>query len=426
MTDAVTGLTSAIDILRLGARGDGVGEGPDGLVYVPFALPGERWRVDDSGCFEREAGGVERREPECPHFGRCGGCAMQHVPTPLYSEWKHGLVAEAFAHQGIVTGIEPLFEVPRASRKRAVMTAQVKGKVCTLGFHAAGTNTLIDLDVCVVLQPAIVSSFGDLRRLVLKISSGNDEPFRVTVLASGRGLDVGVDGPAKELSARLRAELAEFTAACRWARLTIGGEVIVERQHPELSFGGVVVSPPAGVFLQAVDAAEHEMQRIVVAGAGRAKTILDLFSGMGTFAFPLAAIGKVLAVDSDPAAITALSEAARQAKGIKPVSGRVRDLHREPMAPKELEGFDYVVFDPPRAGAAAQAGMLARSKVPAIAAVSCNPATLARDLRILLDGGYEIQHVYPVDQFLFSSHVEIVVILRRPKVRKVPGRWRAG
>lgn len=406
-----------IEIARLGARGDGIATTTAGPVFVPYALPGERWRLAEGALPERLSDSADRITPICPQFGRCGGCAMQHLAPAAYAEWKRGIVVEALRQHGIEATVAPLVRVPLASRRRAVLSAIVERGTCTLGYHAARSHDLIDLDACPVLVPEIVAAFSDLRRLAMRLAKGAT-PLRFTVVATDTGLDIAVDGARELPSPADRIALSNLAGEAGWARLSIGLDPLVERHRPQLVFGGAAVTPPPGVFLQAVRPAEHAIRDTVLSGAAKARNVADLFCGVGTLTFPLAAKARVMAIDSDPAALAALEEAYRQAQGLKPIETRRRDLFIEPLARKELEAFDCVVFDPPRAGASAQAEMLAKSKVPRVVAVSCNPATLARDIEILLAGGYEMSGVTPIDQFLFAPHVEAVAVLERPSSRR--------
>lgn len=401
-----------VEILRLGARGDGVATGPDGPVYVPFALPGETWRLGEDSEAVRMTDSLDRVAPVCPHFLRCGGCTMQHLALPAYASWKREVVASALTQNGLEVDLSEMRTVPLASRRRAVLTAVVEGGAVRLGFHEARSHDVVDLEVCPVLRPEIVNAFGALRELALLLAKGS-QPLRLSVLASEAGLDVDVSGGRDDLGTDVRGRLAALTERADWARLSLDADVVVLRRRPVLSFGGVPVVPPPGVFVQAVREAQEVMQEIVVKAAGRAKHIADLFAGVGTLTLPLAKRGRVSAIDSDAAALGALDVALRESQGLKPVETKVRDLYATPLARKELEAFDCVVFDPPRAGAKAQAEWLAKSRVPVVVAVSCNPSTLARDLRILADGGYTIESVTPVDQFVFSPHVEVVAVARR-------------
>jgi 23S rRNA (uracil1939-C5)-methyltransferase len=236
---------------------------------------------------------------------------------------------------------------------------------------------------------------------------------RLTVLLTRSGLDIAITHSARHLGPDAVAGLGRVAAHHRIARVTVNGEAMLERAAPALSLGGVDAVVPPGAFVQAAEAAELEIGRLVVGAIGRAKRVADLFCGIGTLTFPIARLSRVLAVDGDQAAIAALDAAARHAQGLKPIETKVRDLFREPLSPRELKDCDAAIFDPPRAGAKAQAERLAKSDVPVAVAVSCDPGTLARDVRLLVDGGYRIESVTPIDQFLFSAHVEVVAVLRR-------------
>jgi 23S rRNA (uracil1939-C5)-methyltransferase len=401
----------ALSVARLGAQGDGIVETADGPRYIPFALPGEQVRESRGGTFELlSAPSPERIAPVCRHFGACGSCAAQHMCDELYSDWKHGVVLEAFRQRGLAPPIAPLVRVSAGSRRRAVFTARRDGGIVTLGYHRRRSHNLFDLAECPVLQPAIVAALPGLRALV---SALPPRELRLTVLATPAGLDVAIEAKGVRLLAPTAATLARNATQLRLARLTVNGEAVAERASPDLPLGGAQVTPPPGAFVQAVEAAESEMVRLVTDATAGAKRIADLFSGLGTFSLALARSARVLAVDQDTALLQALSGAARRTQGLKPIETAARDLFHAPLSASELAGFDAVVFDPPRAGARAQAAELARSSVKRIAAVSCNPATLAADLRLLVDGGYRIERVTPIDQFLYSPHIEAVAALAR-------------
>jgi 23S rRNA (uracil1939-C5)-methyltransferase len=402
----------SLEIVRIGRRGDGVAETAEGPVFVPFALPGERWCGGGDAPLERMSDSPERRLPLCRHFGSCGGCAAQHMPERLYADWKHGIVIRAFAHRGLDVMVEPIRRVPPGSRRRAVLGVKRKGTRIALGFREAGQHTLVDIGECPVLDPAIVGVFAALREMAL-LCDPPGTGGRLLVTRCDNGLDVAFETGRSDVAPGTRAGLARLARAARLARLTVDGDVIAMFETPRLTFGGVAVEPPPGVFVQAVPAAEQILTELVLAAVGEARPVADLFCGVGTFTFPLARRARVAAFDGDRRAIAVVQAAARGAQGLKPVAVRVRDLFREPLSRKELETFEAVVLDPPRAGAAAQAEALARSRVPLVVAVSCDPASLARDARLLLDGGYRLERVAPVDQFVFSPHVEAVAVFRR-------------
>lgn len=410
--------TLQLAIARLGAQADGIAETPEGPVYVPYALPGERVRAAITGnrgsLVEILAASPDRIAPLCRHFTACGGCATQHMAAGAEQHWKSGLVATAFSQQRVEVLLRPMLTAKPGSRRRAVFTARRTKAGAVFGFHAPQSHDIVDLAECPILAPAIAERISALRALVAPLLSRAGEA-RVTVTHADNGIDVAIEDAKPELTVEVRGAIADFARRARIIRLSIGGETVFESAEPHLRFGTADVVPPPGVFLQAVPDVEAAMRDIILAAAGKAKRVADLFCGAGTFSLPLAARAELLAVDSDKRAIAALVEATRKTQGLKPLATRVRDLFREPLSAKELELFDTVVFDPPRAGGDAQARMIAKSKVKTVVAVSCAPGTLARDVRTMIEGGYVLESVTPIDQFLFSPHVEAIAVLRRPK-----------
>lgn len=403
-------------IERLGAKGDGVAEGPEGPLFVPFALPGERVRVeaesgnDRAGLLEVLEVSPDRIEPVCPNFGVCGGCALQHLEARAYLAWKRELVVAALRARGLDAEVEAVRPVAPGSRRRAALALGRGKEGIALGYRRARSHELIDVAVCPVLSPRIVAGLPKLKQALGSLLGGKREA-RVSVTETRSGLDVVIDG-VRPAPAALGA-FAGKAASLGVARLTADGESIVPGGPPEIDLSGARVRLPAGAFLQASGAAEAVLVDLVCQDASGAKRVADLFAGLGTFTFALARNAAVDAYEADVAALHALAEAARNTPKLKPIRTFDRDLFRAPLSAKELQAYDAVVFDPPRAGAAAQAETLAKSEVPRLVAVSCNPGTLARDLRILVDGGYHIARVTPVDQFLFSPHVEVVAHLVR-------------
>ena len=404
-----------VEIDRLGAQGDGIAESPDGPLFVPFALPGERVRIElgvggkHATLLEVLAQSPDRVDPVCPHFGICGGCTLQHLETDAYLSWKRELVVQALKARGLEAEVEPVRPVPLGSRRRAALALGREGEGLALGYRRARSHDLIDVDVCPILSPAIVSRLPKLKAALAPLL-GNKREARVGVTETNTGLDIVVQGvrPKETALAKLAAEAGKLGVA----RVTVGGDSVM-LAAPSVRFGLAQVKPPPDAFLQAVPQAEAAMLELVLAGVGKAKRVADLFSGLGTFTLPLAESCAVDAYEADEAALAALAEAARHTPKLKPVRTIARDLFRMPLGPQELKPYDAVVFDPPRAGAAAQAEQLAKSKAKRLVAVSCNPGTLARDLRLLVDGGYRITRVVPIDQFLFSGHVEAVAHLTR-------------
>jgi 23S rRNA (uracil1939-C5)-methyltransferase len=280
-----------------------------------------------------------------------------------------------------------------------------------LAIINAVRSALIDIEECPVLAPAIVSALPGLRALTDLLLERSGE-LRAVIVLTEAGVDVSLESN-RHLDAGMRAKIARIGTEHHFCRLSFAGEPVVELARPKLMFAGVAIAPPPGTFLQAEASAEACMTSLVVAAVAKAKRVIDLFAGIGTITFAVARSARVLAVDADTVALSALAVAARHAQGLKPIETMARNLLREPLSPKELDGADAVVFDPPRAGARAQSEQLAMSKAETVVAVSCNPATLARDVRTLVDGGYRLEAITPIDQFVFSSHVEVVAVLRR-------------
>ncbi len=412
MTDPL--FDEQITVTALGALGDGVATAHDGQqLFVPGGLPGEAWVAEADGTYRRLTSHPQRAPDRCPHYGLCGGCATQHMPDDVYVAWKRDLVVTALRQHGFEEAdalVAPLVRVAAQSRRRAVLTAVRRGAGFDVGFHAARSHDVIAIRQCAVLVPAILRVLPALGELAA-LTSGGSEEVRFAVLATATGLDVCVVEPRVALGPGPRARIGELAARSGFARVSIGDDAIVRLVEPALMVGDIAVVPPPGAFVQASAEAEGQMTASVLEGLGGARRVADLFAGLGTFTLPIARRASVVAFDTDKAALEALSAATRSARGLKPVTVRVRDLFREPLSPREFVDVDAVVFDPPRAGARAQAERLARTKLARIVAVSCNPATLARDLATLLIGPYRLRSVVPIDQFVFTAHVEAVAVL---------------
>lgn len=415
--------TETLVINALGAQGDGIANGPDGPIYVPFSLPGEKLAVarvkDQATIMSVASPSPDRIEPACRHFGpdgvggTCGGCSLQHMEKQAYNTFKRATLVAALKSKGIETEIAPLVEAHPGERRRLVFTARKREKGLLIGFNQPASRHIVELEECPVTSAGILARLDDLRAIGAAIATGSDH-FRMTVTETTTGLDVSLDGVRGGLPDRERRAITETVLKMRGiARVSVNGEIVIEPTKPLLDFAGALVSMPPGAFTQATRPAEDAMSALVLAHVGKAKKVADLFSGIGTFALRLARQAQVLAVESDEKAVKALDLAARGTQGLKPVKAERRDLFRRPLMASELKGIDAVVFDPPRAGAEAQCAELARSQVKTVVAVSCNPLTLARDLSILIGGGYRITSMTPVDQFLWSPHLEVVAALTK-------------
>lgn len=417
------GVTEIVRIARLGSRGEGVAATARGPAYVAGALPGETVEIEGAG---ERAALVRVVEPSsaridaiCPLFGSCGGCAVQTLAPARYAAWKRGLVVTALAQAGFADAEErvgALVEAHGAGRRRVTLHVRTHGHGEGLrviaGFARARSHEIIDIAACPVLAPGLVGAF-DIAREVGRLLATLGKPLDVQATATEGGLDVDIRG-AGAIDEALRQALVALAREQDLARLSLHGVTLSERRPPRLAMGRALMVPPSGGFLQATATGEAALAARVVEALAGARRIADLFCGCGPFALRLADLAEVTAVDSDEAAIAALDRAAR-GLGSGRITAERRDLFRRPLAAAELAGFDGVVFDPPRAGAEAQARMLAASEVERVVAVSCAPGTFARDARLLADGGYTMESVTPVDQFRFSAHVELVALFRKPK-----------
>jgi 23S rRNA (uracil1939-C5)-methyltransferase len=414
-----TSMVERLAITRLGSRGDGVADTEVGSVYVPYALPGETTEVepwpghpDRRRLAKVDIASPDRITPICPHFGVCGGCALQHLATARYRDWKRALVVAALQRAGLDVPVDDLIDAHGEGRRRAVFHARRSARdVLEVGFAALRAHHVVAIDRCPILAPALTGAI-ETAWDIAEVLASTRKPLDIQVTATDVGLDVDVRGSGP-LTAPKTMALARVADRRNLARLTRHGEIVAQRTPPTLTVGPAQVVLPAGAFLQATSTGEAILAQRVVAYCESAATVADLFCGVGPFALRLAERAKVTAVDNDEDAIAALRRAAAGTPGLKPVTIHLRDLSRRPLGQAELKRFDAVVFDPPRQGAEAQARELAASTVPTVVAVSCNPTTFARDARILVDGGYRLMQVVPVDQFLFSAHVEVVANFKK-------------
>jgi 23S rRNA (uracil1939-C5)-methyltransferase len=406
---------TTLEITAMGRHGEGVAEGPRGPVYVPFTLPGERVRAAIEGkrgrLLEVLEPNPERAEPPCPHFGRCGGCALQHWREGPYLEWKRELVETALRHRHVEAPVGELLDAHGAGRRRVTLHVLFARGGVLAGFMEGRSHRLLDLDRCPILAPELADAPAIARELGAA-AQGHAKSLDILITASETGLDCDLRGRIPD-HPDIQMELSEAAERLDLARVTINGDLGLERRTPMLAAGKARIPLPPGAFLQATALGEETLARLVTEATGAATRIADLFCGAGPFALRLATSASVLAVDDNEPALKALDRAARATPGLKPVTTELRDLFRNPLTARELDRYEAVLFDPPRAGAEAQARELARSKVPTVVAVSCDPATLARDLSILVEGGYRIESVTPIDQFKYAAHVETVAVLRR-------------
>ena len=412
---AQDGVEIELTIDRLGRQGDGLAQIEGKTIRAARTLPTEvvRGVITDSRMDAPRivTPSAQRVSAPCRHYKACGGCAVQHASDSFVAEWKAGQVRRALAAQGLEAPIRHCHTSPPRGRRRATLTGRRVKSGALLGFHGRGSSTLVDLIDCHILHPAIAQALPLLRTLVSTVAS-RKLPLSLSVTTTESGLDLVITG-GKPLDPGLLDKLMPLTRDGVIARLTWGDEPVFQVNPPRLSFGSATIVPPPGAFLQATELGEAALVGAVREALNGCKALADLFAGCGTFTLPLAEAASVHAVEGEDAMLSALNLGWRGATGLKPVTTETRDLFRRPLLADELAKFDGLVIDPPRAGAEAQCRILATGGPRRIAAVSCDPATFARDAAILVAGGYRIDWIDVVDQFRWSGHVELVAALSR-------------
>jgi len=416
-----------VTIESLGAQGDGIAQHDGCAIFVPFTLPGDRVRLrlgERRGegraavVLERLGAGEGRIDPACRHFRTCGGCQLQHLEPTRYAAWKSDLLRTALERRGLDSDrVRPLVAIAPGRRRRGRLAALRKGGRLRVGFHERASHRVLDLAECPLLTPLLQAALPAFRAIAdAVLEEGGSASLEVTETAGG--VDLLIEQRGRSPGARARTAIAGIAAGHALMRVswTVPGgepEPLAFFGTPQVAFGGVAVDLPPGAFLQPSREGEAALLAAVEEAAEGRKRIADLFAGCGSFSLPLAKRASVHAVEGDRAAIAALAAAAKRAALGHRLTTERRDLDRSPLQPRELAKFDAVIFDPPRAGAAAQSRALAASEVARVIAVSCNPASFARDARLLVDGGMTLDWALPVDQFPWSPHLELVACFSR-------------
>ena len=383
-----------------------------GPVFVPFALPGEAIRLAGDGSLDAIiTASPDRVTPFCPAFGRCGGCAMQHMHRDAYGQWKRDMVQRALDREGFAVDVAPTMIAHGEGRRRAIIHVRFGPKGPVAGFMMSKSHNLQALDACPILVPALRDAFA-VARAVAQPLSGRNKPLDVQITATQSGLDVDIRGHGPpDPGERLR--LSAVATQLDLARLSVHRDIVVERRPPLIDIGGTPVILPPRAFLQATGEAEDVLGTLVQEALGKAKAVADLFCGVGPFALRLAHKARVYAADDGKESIAALERVVRGRQGLKPITTETRDLFRRPLLAQELAAFDAVVMDPPRAGAEAQTRQIAASKLKQVISVSCDLQSFIRDGLILREAGFVLESLTPVDQFAWSRHIELVGVFRR-------------
>ncbi len=397
---------------RLGLKGDGIIAGD---IFAPFTLPGEIVEGEvKNGQLEiaaRLSDSEARVQPACRHFGSCGGCALQHGSDEFLARWKREIIERALAAQGVEADIRPTITSPTHSRRRATFSARRTKKTTQVGFHKRGSAEIFNLIECPLLVPEILSALPACHALA-GLGASRTAEIKISVTHSPAGQDLQVRD-AKALDGPLRARLATLATEHNLARLSWNEELVADRKRPVQAMGKAQILPPSGAFLQATAHGQAALVAAMQEAVSGAKRVADLFAGCGTFSLPLAEQAEVHAVEGLPDMLKALDAGWRHAQGLKTLTTEARDLFSRPLVPLELKHFDAVVVDPPRAGAKTQIAEIVTSGIRQVGAVSCNPVSFARDAKALIEGGFTLDWVQPVDQFLWSGHVELAARFSR-------------
>lgn len=418
-------MIKTLTIDHLGREGDGVAKTEDGPIFVPYTLPGEVVRV----FVERDRGEVveivepspDRIEPACKHFGACGGCSLQHMKEDAYLDWKRQQVQMMIKKHGIEFEVAPVIPVSKQSRRRAAFSYKAAKNGVHLGFHGKRSSEIVSPEECPVLHPDLEKHL--VSKNVSKKAAGGFARLASLVVRAKREermlATLGKNGVSVEMTGRepgsSRFDVEELWGATSpfWKVMMNGVLSSVDNGDDIIESGGFSLYAPPGAFLQATADAETALVSNAVSFLKDCKACADLFCGIGTFTLPMAKFATVLAVESEQSAIDALKKTVSKTRKIKNIRTLRRDLFKHPISHMELKKIEGVLFDPPRAGASAQCDQIVKSSVGRVSAVSCNPVSFARDARILIDGGFKMTSLQPVDQFLWSHHIELAATFER-------------
>ncbi|MBT5187824.1 MAG: 23S rRNA (uracil(1939)-C(5))-methyltransferase RlmD [Kordiimonadaceae bacterium] len=418
-------MNQKINIESLGGRGDGITVSEGKTLYVPYTVTGDVVEVKVNGSKGRlrhvHQKSEHRIEAVCEHFTKCGGCMLQHVEADFYKNWKTDLIKTALVNQGI-EGVDvlPIQISPLNSRRRTSFQAIGRGDgKLVLGYAEKGSHNLINIGMCPILVPEISSFINPLKTFLSKLLE-KQQKMTIQVTKGDNGLDVIFKGKG-DVDLNLRMDLAEFAekhdlARISWFNTSLKKpyyEMLAERRKPYVTFGGNKVFFPEGSFLQATEQGQEALISAMLGGIKGASRVVDLFSGCGTFSIAAAKTATVHAVENNDEMLSALKNSANMMTNIKQVTSELRDLFLRPLLPHELNKYDVAIIDPPRAGARHQMTEIINSDIKTLIMISCNPITFARDVQGLTDAGFTMGSVRPVDQFLFSPHLEIISVFNR-------------
>ena len=408
-----------IDNINNQGRGEVFDKSEEPLLEIPFALPDEiiEYVNDDSGnasFINFNVISPHRTEPVCPQFKKCGGCSLQHASETFVTEWKKSVVVRALEQKKLYPKFRNTYVAPERSRRRAVFSGRRTKKGTVVGFKSPRSDNIVSIFGCIIIDKKILSFLPGMQKITA-LACTRSSTIKIHTSISENGLDIFVES-GRKLDKALRIDITSVAIKYNLARLSWDGEQIFLSKPPVQRIGKIQIFPPEKFFMQATKEAEIIMVRDVCEALSNAKNIVDLFSGFGTFSIPLSHTKKILAFEQSAEMLSSLDSAWRRTSELKVIKTSIRNLFKNPVSVEELSDIDGAVVNPPRSGSSAQCKELAKSSIPTIVLVSCNPTTFARDAEILVKGFYVVDWVRVIDQFRWSHHVEVIgKFSRRPE-----------
>lgn len=405
-----------IEIQELGVKAEGKAIRSNGdICYIPNALPKETVQAQFSSTGAIITKIIKkshnRVEPFCGHFPRCGGCSAQHISKNHYTQWKIGIIEKAMKTRGLKTTLKDLIDAHGAGRRRVTFHGNKNKTGISAGFMSAKTNDILNIDNCPVLSPDLETAI-NVSRDIIRMMQINHKSLDILLTQTATGIDCNIDG-IQNSGQQFFSEISEITYKYDLARVTVERETVIETRSPIIFAGDSKIVLPPKSFLQPTKSGEEILVDLVLKNTQEASHVLDLYCGIGPFTLAIAQKTPVYSFDNDAMAINALTKAANNTSGLKPIKAERRNLKANPLLPYELDMFDIIVLDPPRQGAFEQIKQILLSKVNNIIYVSCNPISFARDASILIEGGFNLEPINPIDQFKFTSHVELLALFKR-------------
>jgi 23S rRNA (uracil1939-C5)-methyltransferase len=415
-----------VTIESLGSAGDGIAELCGKKLFVLYTAPGDVVEVELLSNKKAHAKikklythSSKRQDPACQHFTQCGGCSLQHVKEDYYTQFKTEIVEKLLSEIGAKTTIAPLISVKEKSRRRAEFKVQYKKGQPQIGFFSAQSHQLIALEECPVCEDSITQLLPSLKECINQLSP-HISSLSLTILDKGVDITIATTKNLSLNDQELLKDWAKKQSVTRISSHPVADNqyhhTFYDTQNNTITFDKVAVAIPPGAFIQASSTAQEAIITYVKKYLEQCHYIADLYAGCGCYSASLAPhCNHVWAYEGVQSMVSALHNASIANALSNKITATTRDLFKNPLKPHELQRFDGVVINPPRNGALAQIKQLQLAKVPTIVMVSCNPTTFKRDARHLIENGYELSEITPIDQFYWTPHLELVAKFEKKK-----------